>query len=48
MVECKKKYLDKRFFVINTPRGENVKLEVLPVDFPVTGRRGRVLNEARD
>lgn len=45
MVECKKKYLDKRFFVINTHMGEKVKLEVFPVDFPVTGRPGHVLAE---
>lgn len=36
MCDCKKKYLDKRFFVINTHLGEHVKLEVFPVDFPVT------------
>jgi len=45
MVECKKKYPDKRFFVINTHLGEKVKLEVFPVDFPVTGRPGQVLAE---
>lgn len=37
MCECKKKYLDKRFFVINTHQGEMVKLEVFPVNFPVAG-----------
>jgi hypothetical protein len=37
MCECKKKYADKRFFVINTHHGEMVKLEVFPVDFPVVG-----------
>jgi hypothetical protein len=34
MLECKKKYMDKRFFVINTHVGEMVKLEVFPVDVP--------------
>ena len=38
MCDCKKKYMDKRFFVIGTHEGENVKLEVFPVDFPVTGQ----------
>jgi hypothetical protein len=38
MCDCKKKYLDKRFFVIDTHEGEMVKLEVFPVDYPVTGR----------
>jgi len=38
MCDCKKKYLDKRFFVIDTHEGEKVKLEVFPVDYPVTGR----------
>lgn len=36
MCECKTKYMDKRFFVINTHKGEHVKLEVFPIDFPVT------------
>lgn len=36
MCECKTKYPDKRFFVINTHKGEHVKLEVFPMDFPVT------------
>jgi homodimeric cytidine deaminase len=36
MCDCKKKYPDKRFFVINTHEGEWVKLEVFPVNFPVT------------
>ncbi len=44
MCECKKQYLDKRFFVINTHLGEKVKLEVFPVDFPVTGKPGQVLS----
>jgi hypothetical protein len=30
--------LKKRFFVINTHQGEWVKLEVFPVNYPVTGR----------
>ena len=38
MCDCKKKHMDKRFFVINTHHGEPVKLEVFPVDHPVTGR----------
>jgi hypothetical protein len=37
MCECKKKYPDKRFFVINTHMHEEVKLEVFPVDSPVVG-----------
>ncbi len=32
MNACKRKYLDKRFYVINTHFGEMVKLEVLPFD----------------
>ena len=32
MNACKRKYLDKRFYVINTHYGEMVKLEVLPFD----------------
>jgi hypothetical protein len=38
MSECKQRYLDKRFFVINTHFGEMVKLEVFPVNQPVAGR----------
>jgi hypothetical protein len=38
MGECKTKYPDKRFFVINTHLGEMVKLEVFPVNAPVAGR----------
>jgi len=38
MCDCKKKYPDKRFFVIDTHEGEMVKLEVFPVDYPVTSR----------
>lgn len=37
MCDCKTKYVDKRFFVINTHQGEHVKLEVFPADMPVTG-----------
>jgi hypothetical protein len=33
MCECKKKFMDKRFFVINTHVDEMVKLEVFPIDF---------------
>lgn len=36
MCDCKSKYPDKRFFVINTHEGEWVKLEIFPVNFPVT------------
>jgi len=38
MCDCKTKHLSKRFFVINTHQGEWVKLEVFPVNYPVTGR----------
>ena len=38
MCDCKIKHITKRFFVINTHQGEWVKLEVFPVDYPVTGR----------
>ena len=41
MCDCKRKYLDKRFFVIDTHKGEKVKLEVLPPDYPVTRRDAR-------
>jgi hypothetical protein len=37
MCDCKKKYLDKRFLVIDTHLGEEVKLEVFPVNYAVTG-----------
>ncbi|MDB2439462.1 hypothetical protein N9W89_12170 [Hellea sp.] len=36
MCECKIRHPEKRFFVINTHKGEHVKLEVFPIDFPVT------------
>ncbi|MEM6484181.1 MAG: hypothetical protein AAF662_04265 [Pseudomonadota bacterium] len=38
MLECKRKYPDMRFFVINTHRGEMVKLEVFPYNKPVVGQ----------
>lgn len=41
MCDCKTTYPDKRFFVINTHQGEWVKLEVFPVDFPVTGKAAK-------
>jgi hypothetical protein len=37
MRDCKKQNPGKRFFVIDTNYDENVKLEVFPVDMPVTG-----------
>jgi hypothetical protein len=43
MCECKKKYMDKRFFVINTHLDEMVKLEV----FPVYGPARRNFNESK-
>lgn len=36
MRDCKLKYPDKRFFVINTNRDEFVKLEIFPMAHPVT------------
>jgi catechol 2,3-dioxygenase-like lactoylglutathione lyase family enzyme len=36
MRDCKVKYPDKRFFVINTNHDEFVKLEIFPMDHPVT------------
>jgi hypothetical protein len=36
MRDCKVKYPDKRFFVINTNREEFVKLEIFPMAHPVT------------
>jgi len=41
MADCKNKYLDKRFFVINTHHGEHVKLEVFPIYYPVTRRAAK-------
>jgi predicted enzyme related to lactoylglutathione lyase len=38
MRDCKQKYLDKRFFVINTNNLEFVKLEIFPMADPVTTR----------
>jgi len=42
MRDCKVKYPDKRFFVINTNREEFVKLEIFRMDDPVTAvQQGR-------
>jgi len=43
MRDCKARYMDKRFFAINTNVDGHVKLEVFPADFPVTaqGNDGR-------
>jgi len=38
MCDCKKTHPDKRSFVVYTHEGEHVKLEVFPIDFPVTRR----------
>jgi hypothetical protein len=44
MRDCKLKYPDKRFFVINTNSVEFVKLEIFPMDHPVTAAKtGRTL-----
>jgi hypothetical protein len=44
MRDCKLEYPDKRFFVINTNREEYVKLEIFPMDDPVSASdRGRHL-----
>jgi predicted enzyme related to lactoylglutathione lyase len=45
MRDCKLKYLDKRFFVINTNGTEFVKLEIFPVNDPVTAH-DHVLSDA--
>ena len=37
MCDYKKKYLENRFFVINTHHGEHAKLEVYPIVHAVTG-----------
>jgi hypothetical protein len=37
MCDCKVKYMQKRFFAINTHKGEWVKLEVFPANYPVAG-----------
>ncbi len=42
MAACKVKYPDKRFFVINTCLGQQVKLEVFPMDHPVTAAEPRI------
>jgi hypothetical protein len=39
MCDCKLKYPDKRFFVIDTHKDEQVKLEVFPANQPVPGQR---------
>lgn len=39
MRDCKEKYPDKRFFVINTNRDHYVKLEIFPMMHPVTANR---------
>jgi predicted enzyme related to lactoylglutathione lyase len=44
MRDCKLKYPDKRFFVINTNGKEFVKLEIFPMDDPVTADN-QVLSE---
>ena len=44
MRDAKLDHAGMRFFVINTHLGEKVKLEVFPVDFPVTGKKGQVLS----
>lgn len=36
MCDCKKRYPDKRFFAIDTHKGQHVKLEVFPINYPVT------------
>lgn len=36
MCVCKKKYINNRFFVINTHMAEMVKLEVFPINVPAT------------
>jgi hypothetical protein len=38
MSDCKQRFPDKRFFVINTHMKEEVKLEVFSIDTPVVGR----------
>ncbi len=40
MCECRRKYTDKRFFVISTHKGEHVKLEVFPPDYAASGQGG--------
>jgi hypothetical protein len=39
MRDCKLKYPDKRFFVINTNHDEYVKLEIFPMAHPVTAAK---------
>jgi catechol 2,3-dioxygenase-like lactoylglutathione lyase family enzyme len=38
MRDCKAEHPDKRFFVINTNHAEYVKLEIFPMNHPVTGK----------
>jgi predicted enzyme related to lactoylglutathione lyase len=45
MRDCRLKYPDKRFFVINTNGTEFVKLEIFPMDDPVTAHH-HVLSES--
>ncbi|WP_299410536.1 hypothetical protein [uncultured Roseobacter sp.] len=42
MAETKEKHPDKRFFAINTHSGRHVKLEVYPIDFPVTQQKSSI------
>lgn len=49
MRDCKLKYPDKRFFVINTNHEEYVKLEIFPMADPVTAsKRGKHLLKETD
>lgn len=43
MRDCKLKFPDKRFFVINTNHEDYVKLEVFPMAHPVTATGGKHL-----
>lgn len=43
MRDCKAAHPDKRFFVINTNHEEYVKLEIFPMDHPVTAQPGTSL-----
>jgi predicted enzyme related to lactoylglutathione lyase len=43
MRDCKAEHPDKRFFVINTNHEEYVKLEIFPMDHPVTAQPGTSL-----
>jgi hypothetical protein len=48
MRDCKLAYPDKRFFVINTNHDEYVKLEIFPMEHPVTAAAsgGHLLSDA--